>query len=155
MKKNAFFTSALSACLLVLASISQSDNLPAIQKTLKLEEARNTESVVSRYFYIYDNLLTPAYKTGGAEADAFFKDAIKELTKLIETYKEKRDMPTVCLAQFQIAEAYMKMGDAKGAKDAYNKCIGYAGYIEQIKGRGAYTILAVTEEAKKKLESLK
>ncbi len=58
--------------------------------------------------------------------------------------------------QFQIAEAYRRIGDLDQAKAAYRLCLAYQQFVSQPPSQQAeLSILAVVENARKKLESLR
>lgn len=121
----------------------------------KSPEIPKKDNVIDQYFYITDNILAPAYKAEGAEQKRLFKKSIEAYTKLIEWFTDKRDIPTACLAQYQIAESYRKLGDTQAAKDAYQMCLTYKKYAKDPpKDKGDTTIMAVIRSAQGKLDSL-
>ncbi|MFH0732584.1 MAG: hypothetical protein V2A72_06670 [Candidatus Omnitrophota bacterium] len=142
-------------CFSVIAFAEENSEKPAWWNGINFE-IEQKENVSRQYFYILDTWLTPAYKAQGSEADTLFKKSIIALTKLIETFKEKTGASVTCMAQFQIAEAYMKINDKQSAKQAYQKCLEYKRYLNTPpKDRADSTILAVTNDCAEQLGKLK
>jgi tetratricopeptide (TPR) repeat protein len=114
------------------------------------------ESVVKQYFFAVDEFLKPAYKAKGAEGEALLKKSIIAMTRLIEWFREERDMPTACVAQFQIAEAYKRLGDTARAKEAYKKCLDYKRYAKDPpEDMADTTILTIIRSSNEELGGLR
>lgn len=119
-------------------------------------EVERKANVVEQYYDIKRNLLDNAYRAEGDERATLLKKSIKAYSKLLEWFTSNQDMPTACLADYQIAEAYKQMGDAHMAKTSYEKCLTYRRFVnDPPTDSGDTTIIAIINSSAKKLESFR